>query len=212
MITHDKRKKSRIKTPVGFVALSLLVAALTACQGGQEAALQQQVAELTSQLEQTQQELSEANAQLASLQPIDAAQREDLPMGDEEEVPIEEPVDDSPTGEPVEEPAMEEPEDEIPSFAPVEVVMDLSSDGQLRIAQSDTFSALEGDTLRLTITSDIAGGTVELFLISPAGEEHKITISGNDEEQSIPLTEGAWIYNCTGVFESGSVQIVGTIE
>jgi hypothetical protein len=197
---------------MGFVDLSLLVAALTACQGGQEATLQQQVAELTSQLEQTQQELSAANAQLAALQSAGAAQSENLPIEDEEEVPIEEPADDSPTEEPVEKPAMEEPEDEIPSFAPVEVVIDLSSDGQLRIAQSDTFSALEGDTLRLTITSNIAGGTVELFLTSPAGEEQKITISGSDEEQSIPLTEGAWIYNCTGVFESGSVQIVGTIE
>jgi cell division protein FtsB len=200
MITHEKRRKPRTKTPLCLAALSLLVAVLTACQGGgQEAALQQQVNELTSQLEQTQQELSEANAQLAML------------LSGGETQPIEEPVDDAPLDEPLEDPAMQEPLDETPSFAPVEVVLDLSSGGELRIARSDSFSALEGDTLRLAITSDIAGGTVDFVLISPAGEEQTVTISGGDEEQSIPLTEGTWIYNCIGVFESGQVQIVGTI-
>lgn len=84
---------------------------------------------------------------------------------------------------------------------------------QRNIAESGSFQAEKDQTLILNITSDIKGGTVELFLFDPSGKEHRITISSMDITKEIALEKGTWKYNCSGVFkDGGNVKIVGIIK
>lgn len=85
--------------------------------------------------------------------------------------------------------------------------------GQKNIAESGAFQAGENQTLVLTITSDIKGGTVDLFLFDPNGKEQHIIIGSEDMIKEIPLEKGTWQYNCSGMFkEGGNVKITGTIK
>lgn len=85
--------------------------------------------------------------------------------------------------------------------------------GQMNIAESGSFQAGTNQTLTLTITSDIKGGEVNLFLFDPNGNEQRITISSADMTKEIALEEGTWHYNCSGVFkDGGNIKIAGTIN
>lgn len=98
-----------------------------------------------------------------------------------------------------------------------DAVMDLSNHAnQTNIAESGSFQAEDNQTLTLDITSDIRGGSVDLFFFNPNGEEEQhITIGFEDVTvtREIPLTRGIWRYNCSGVFkDGGNIRIVGTIK
>ena len=94
------------------------------------------------------------------------------------------------------------------------VVMDLANHaGQTNIAESGSFQAEQGQTLVLTITSDIKGGSVDLFLFDPNGRQQRVTIGAANVAKEIPLEQGIWQYNCSGVFkDGGNVKIVGTVK
>ncbi len=84
---------------------------------------------------------------------------------------------------------------------------------QKNIAESGSFQAEQNQTLVLTITSDIQGGSVDLFLFDPNGTEQHIIIGFGDMSKEIPLEKGTWKYNCSGIFkEGGNVKIVGTVK
>ena len=96
---------------------------------------------------------------------------------------------------------------------PSERAIDLQNRASQRnISESGSFRAASGQTLTLDITSNITGGSVDLFLFNPAGVEQRITIWGNDTTKEIPLTEGVWQFNAFGIFRGGSISIVGIIE
>lgn len=99
-----------------------------------------------------------------------------------------------------------------PDTGESKTVIDLSSGGQSSMIKSASFNAEAGQTLTLTVTSDISGGAVDLFLFGPDGKQQRVTIGGEDMTKTITLTKGTWAYNCTGFFESGSVGIVGTVK
>lgn len=94
------------------------------------------------------------------------------------------------------------------------VVMNLTNHaGQRNIAESGSFQAEDNQILTLTVTSDIKGGAVDLFLFDPNGNEQRITIGSADITKEIPLEKGIWQYNCSGMFkDGGNVTIVGTIK
>lgn len=84
---------------------------------------------------------------------------------------------------------------------------------QRNIAESGSFQAENNQTLVLTITSDIKGGTVDLFLFDPNGKEQRITIGSTNITKEIALEKGKWQYNCSGIFQDGgNIRIVGTIK
>lgn len=84
---------------------------------------------------------------------------------------------------------------------------------QRNIAESGSFQAEDNQTLILNITSDIKGGTVDLFLFNPNGKEQRITIGSTNWTKEIPLEKGTWQYNCSGIFQDGgNIKIVGTIH
>lgn len=91
-------------------------------------------------------------------------------------------------------------------------VLNLANNGQNSITQSGSFEAKDNQILTLTVTSDIKGGSVDLFLFSPDTHEQRITFSGSDEEKTIALSAGRWDYNCTGFFKSGEITIIGEIQ
>lgn len=94
------------------------------------------------------------------------------------------------------------------------VVMDLANhENQLNIAESGSFQAENDQILVINVTSDIKGGTVDLFLFDPSGKEQRITIGSSDMTKEIHLEKGTWQYNCSGMFkEGGSVRITGSIK
>lgn len=84
---------------------------------------------------------------------------------------------------------------------------------QKNISESGSFQAEDNQTLILNITSDIKGGTVDLFLFDPNGKEQRITIGSADLAKEIALEKGIWQYNCSGIFQNGgNIKIVGTIK
>ena len=84
---------------------------------------------------------------------------------------------------------------------------------QKNISESGSFQAKDSQTLILTITSDIKGGSVNLFLFDPSGKEQCITIGSADMTKEIALEKGTWQYNCSGMFkDGGNVTIIGTIQ
>jgi len=94
------------------------------------------------------------------------------------------------------------------------VVMNLTNNAnQTNIAKSGSFQAENNQTLTLNITSDLKGGSVDLFLFDPNGKEQHITIGSSNITKEIALEKGIWQYNCSGVFkDGGNVKIVGTIK
>lgn len=94
------------------------------------------------------------------------------------------------------------------------VVMNLTNNAnQTNIAKSGSFQAENNQTLTLNVTSDIKGGSVDLFLFDPNGKEQHITIGSSNITKEIALKKGIWQYNCSGVFkDGGNVKIVGTIK
>ena len=94
------------------------------------------------------------------------------------------------------------------------VVMDLANhENPLNIAESGSFQAENDQILVISVTSDIRGGTVDLFLFDPTGKEQRITIGSSDMTKEIHLEKGTWQYNCSGMFkEGGSVRITGAIK
>ena len=85
--------------------------------------------------------------------------------------------------------------------------------GQRNISESGAFQAGSGQTMSLSVTSDIKGGTVDLFLFDPRGQEQRITIGAGDMKKEIVLEEGVWRYNCSGIFvDGGDIEIVGIIR
>ncbi|MCI8889647.1 MAG: hypothetical protein HFG70_16480 [Hungatella sp.] len=95
-----------------------------------------------------------------------------------------------------------------------DVVMDLANHANQRnIAESGSFQAEREQILVISVTSDLKGGAVDLFLFDPSGKEQRITIGSSDMTKEIPLEKGTWQYNCSGMFkEGGNVRIVGTIK
>ena len=94
------------------------------------------------------------------------------------------------------------------------VVIDLANHpGQRNIAESGSFQAEDNQRLTLEITSDIKGGSVDLFLFDPNGIEQRITIESVNMKKTLVLSKGEWKYNCSGIFkEGGNVRIVGMIQ
>ncbi len=94
------------------------------------------------------------------------------------------------------------------------VVMNFANNtNQTNIAKSGSFQADNNQTLTLNVTSDIKGGSVDLFLFDPNGKEQHITIGSANLTKEIALEKGIWQYNCSGVFkDGGNVKIVGTIK
>ena len=94
------------------------------------------------------------------------------------------------------------------------VVLDLVNHaGQTNIARSGSFYAEDQQTLVRSITSDIKGGSADLFLFDPNGGEQRITIGAADVVKEIPLRKGTWQYNCSGMFkDGGDIKIVGTVK
>lgn len=92
------------------------------------------------------------------------------------------------------------------------IIINLSNKNTFNIAESGSFQAKNGQTLTLDITSTIKGGTVDFFLFDPNGKEQRMTIGSSNFTQEIPLTEGLWQYNCSGIFkDGGNIKIIGTI-
>ena len=84
---------------------------------------------------------------------------------------------------------------------------------QTNIAESGAFRAENKQTLTINITSDIKGGSVDLFLFDPNGNEQKITIGSADMTKEIALVKGVWKYNCSGVFkDGGNIKVLGEIK
>lgn len=84
---------------------------------------------------------------------------------------------------------------------------------QTNIAKSGAFRAENNQTLTINITSDIKGGSVDLFLFDPNGKEQKITIGSSNMTKEITLEKGVWKYNCSGVFkDGGNIKVVGEIK
>lgn len=94
------------------------------------------------------------------------------------------------------------------------VVMNLTNNAnQTNIAKSGSFQAENNQTLTLNVTSDLKGGSVDLFLFDPNGKEQHITIGSSNITKEIAMEKGIWQYNCSGVFkDGGNVKIVGTIK
>lgn len=94
------------------------------------------------------------------------------------------------------------------------VVINLANNTEQRnIAESGAFQAEDNQILILNITSDIKGGSVDLFLFDPNGSEQRITIGSADMTKEISLAKGKWQYNCSGLFkDGGNIKIVGTIK
>lgn len=76
----------------------------------------------------------------------------------------------------------------------------LSNNGGNNVVQSGSFKSKASQKLTINATSNIKGGTVDLFLFSPSGEEQRITFSGSDIAKTVELSEGTWAYNATGFF------------
>lgn len=95
-----------------------------------------------------------------------------------------------------------------------DVVIGLTNNAsQTNIAESGAFQADDNQTLILNITSNIKGGTVDLFLFAPSGKEQRITIGAENRIEEIALEKGIWQYNCSGIFkDGGEISIVGTIK
>lgn len=93
------------------------------------------------------------------------------------------------------------------------VVLNLANHaGQHNIAESGSFQAEDNQILTLHITSDLKGGSVNLFLFTPDGEEQRIIIGSESMTKEIPLKQGTWNYNCSGMFEDGgNIKIVGSV-
>ena len=93
-------------------------------------------------------------------------------------------------------------------------VLDLSNHaGQTNIAESGSFQAEDQQILVLAITSDVKGGSVDLFLFDPNGRQQRITIGAADVVKEIPLEKGIWQYNCSGMFkDGGDIKIVGAVK
>lgn len=84
---------------------------------------------------------------------------------------------------------------------------------QTNIAESGAFRAEKNQTLTINITSDIKGGSVDLFLFDPNGKEQKITIGSTNITKEIALEKGVWKYNCSGVFkDGGNIKVLGEIK
>lgn len=84
---------------------------------------------------------------------------------------------------------------------------------QTNIAESGAFHAENNQTLTINITSDIKGGSVDLFLFDPNGKEQKITIGSSNITKEIALEKGVWKYNCSGVFkDGGNIKVLGQIN
>ena len=84
---------------------------------------------------------------------------------------------------------------------------------QTNIAKSGAFRVKDNQTLTINITSDIKGGSVDLFLFDPEGNEQKITIGSGNMTKEITLKKGVWKYNCSGVFkDGGNIKVVGEIK
>lgn len=94
------------------------------------------------------------------------------------------------------------------------IVLQLANhSNQKNISESGSFQAKDSQTLILTITSDIKGGSVNLFLFDPSGKEQCITIGSADMTKEVALEKGTWQYNCSGMFkDGGNVTIIGTIQ
>lgn len=88
----------------------------------------------------------------------------------------------------------------------------LDSQGGTSITQSGSFEAEDGQTLTILAHSTIRGGTVDLFLFSPGGTEQRVTVGGEDMTREVTLSAGTWAYQCTGFFERGAIDMIGTIE
>ena len=103
--------------------------------------------------------------------------------------------------------------DAVPSSGGDNTAFQLASNGGKSITQSAGFEAKAGQTLTITALSDIRGGSVDLFLFSPGGgETQRITFTGSDTVQTIPMTTGLWNYNCTGFFTGGDITITGVLS
>ena len=84
---------------------------------------------------------------------------------------------------------------------------------QTNIAESGAFRAENNQTLTINITSDIKGGSVDLFLFDPNGKEQRITIGSVNITKEIALEKGVWKYNCSGVFkDGGNIKVLGEIK
>ncbi|WP_349670587.1 stalk domain-containing protein [Lacrimispora sp.] len=84
---------------------------------------------------------------------------------------------------------------------------------QTNIAESGAFRAENNQTLTINITSNIKGGSVDLFLFDPNGKEQKITIGSANITKEIALEKGVWKYNCSGVFkDGGNIKVLGEIK
>ena len=94
------------------------------------------------------------------------------------------------------------------------VAMDFTNNAnQTNIAESGAFRADNNQTLTINITSDIRGGSVDLFLFDPNGKEQKITIGSANITKEIALEKGVWKYNCSGVFkDGGNIKVLGEIK
>ena len=89
-------------------------------------------------------------------------------------------------------------------------VINLSNNGQKNLEHASSFTASEGQTLTLKITSDI-DGFADFYLISPANQEQRIAIGGDNITKTIQLSSGEWKYYCTGSFDSGNISITGVV-
>lgn len=93
------------------------------------------------------------------------------------------------------------------------IVINLSNKNDYNISESGSFQAENNQILTLDITSNIKGGTVDLFLFDPNGKEQRITIGSANTTKEITLIKGVWQYNCTGMFkDGGNIKIAGTIK
>lgn len=94
------------------------------------------------------------------------------------------------------------------------VVITLNNNtGQKNIAESGSFQAENNQTLTLSITSDIKGGSVDFVLFDPNGKEQRVTVGSSNMTKEIALEQGIWQYNCSGIFkDGGNITIIGTIK
>ncbi len=91
-------------------------------------------------------------------------------------------------------------------------VFEIENNKNYVLAQSGSFQAEEGQILQLNVSSHIADGSIDLLLFNPEGKEQRITLDSQSIKAEILLTQGKWEYEACGVYNLGSIKILGCVK
>ncbi len=106
----------------------------------------------------------------------------------------------------------EDPVADVSVYQDYKTVFDIENNKNYTLAQSGSFYAEDDQFLQLSVQSEIIDGTIDLLLFSPEGKEQRLTIGSESIKAVIKLTEGKWRYVASGVYNHGSIKIMGTVR